>query len=37
MDGFHKLKCMAEEVFGEGIFSTGNKKENKKEIEPGII
>ena len=37
MDGFHKLSRMAEEVFGEDIFNTGNKKENKKEIEQGII
>jgi len=28
---------MAEEVFGEDIFNTGNKRENKKEIEQGII
>lgn len=37
MDGFHKLSRMAEEVFGEDIFNTGNKNENKKEVEQGII
>lgn len=35
MDGFHKLSRMAEEVFGENIFSTSKKKEIQKEREQG--
>ena len=26
LDGFHKLSHMAEEVFGEDVFSSGRKK-----------
>ena len=26
LDGFHKLSLMAEEVFGEDVFSSGRKK-----------
>ena len=26
LDGFHKLSYMAEEVFGEDVFSSGRKK-----------
>ena len=31
MDGFHKLSQMAEEVFGEDVFSSGKKKNKQKE------
>ena len=31
MDGFHKLSQMAEEVFGEDVFSSGKTKNKRKE------
>ena len=31
MDGFHKLSQMAEEVFGEDVFSSGKTKNKQKE------
>ena len=31
MDGFHKLSQMAEEVFGEDVFSSSKKKKKQEE------
>ena len=36
MDGFHKLSHMAEEVFGEDVFSNGKNKKRQNENVPGM-
>ena len=35
LDGFHKLSYMAEEVFGEDVFSSGRKKGKQNKDESG--